>query len=112
MTDDSETKRKNQSFFYLYLDKNPNKYTNPLSRYYRSIEQLCIVKNVLLFHSKIILTRTFPMYPFSTHWKHQKTLPFSDVFMGWRKGALGTNGLNINRFISQSYGRSFLRWMS
>ena len=26
---------------------------------------------------------------------HQKTFGFSDVFRGWRKGALGTNGLNI-----------------
>ena len=29
------------------------------------------------------LTHSFPMHPFS----------FSDVFKGWRKGALGTNGL-------------------
>ena len=33
------------------------------------------------------------MYPFSTSWKHQKTLRFSDVFRGHRKSALGTNGL-------------------
>ena len=33
------------------------------------------------------------MDPFSTHWKYQKTLRFSDVFRGYRKGALGTNGL-------------------
>ena len=34
------------------------------------------------------------MHPFSTPWKHQKTLWFSDVFKGYRKGALGTNGLS------------------
>ena len=33
------------------------------------------------------------MYPFSTPWKHQKTLRFVNVFRGWRKGVLGTNGL-------------------
>ena len=39
------------------------------------------------------LTHSFPMHSFSTPWKHQKTVRFSDVFRGWRKGALGTNGL-------------------
>ena len=33
------------------------------------------------------------MYPFSTPWKHKKTVKYSDVFKGLRKGALGTNGL-------------------
>ena len=33
------------------------------------------------------------MHPFSTPWKHQKTLRFSDVFRGERKGALETNEL-------------------
>ena len=35
------------------------------------------------------------MQPFSTPWKHQKTLWFSDVFRGYIKGALGTNELII-----------------
>ena len=39
------------------------------------------------------LTHLFPMHPLSTPWKHQKTFRFSDVFRGYRKGALGTNGL-------------------
>ena len=39
------------------------------------------------------LTHSFRMHPFSTPWKHQKTLRFSDVFRGWRKDALGTNRL-------------------
>ena len=43
--------------------------------------------------SKKMLTHLFPMHPFSTSWKHQKNLRFSDVFRGKRKGALGTNGL-------------------
>ena len=35
------------------------------------------------------------MHPFSTPWKHQETVRFSDVSGGReRKGALGTNGLN------------------
>ena len=33
------------------------------------------------------------MHPFSTPWKHQKTLRFSDDFRGLRKGALGADGL-------------------
>ena len=31
---------------------------------------------------QIVLTHLFPMHPFFTHWKHQKTLRFSDVFKG------------------------------
>ena len=37
------------------------------------------------------LTHTFPMHPFSIPRK-QKTFRFSDVFRGYRNGALGTNG--------------------
>ena len=33
------------------------------------------------------------MHPFSTSWNHQKTLRFSNVLRGYRKGALETNGL-------------------
>ena len=40
-----------------------------------------------------LLTDLFSMHPFATPRKHQKTLQFSDVFSGVRKGALGTNGL-------------------
>ena len=39
------------------------------------------------------LTHLFPMCPFFTPWKHQKTLRFY-VFRGKRKGALVTNGLS------------------
>ena len=39
------------------------------------------------------LTYLFPMHPFSSPWKPQKTLRSSDIFRGKRKGALGTNGL-------------------
>ena len=39
------------------------------------------------------LSHSFPMLSFPTHWKHWKTVNFSDVFRGQRKGALGTNGL-------------------
>ena len=42
------------------------------------------------------------MQPFPTLWKHQQTLWFSDVFRGYRKGALATNWLKettrCNRF--------------
>ena len=33
------------------------------------------------------------MHPLSTPWKHHKILLLSDIFRGWRKGALGTNDL-------------------
>ena len=39
--------------------------------------------------SKTKLIHLLPMHPFSTPWKHQKTLWFSDVLRGWGKGALG-----------------------
>ena len=42
----------------------------------------------------IILTYSFPMHPFSTPWKHQKTLRFSDVFNGVQKGCIGKEWVN------------------
>ena len=36
------------------------------------------------------------MHPFSTTCKRQKTVRFSDVFRGYRKGALGTNRLSLS----------------
>ena len=39
----------------------------------------------------IRLTHLFAIHPYSNPWKHQKILRSSDVFRGWRKGALGTN---------------------
>ena len=41
----------------------------------------------------LLLTHSFLIHPFSTPWKHQKTLRFSDVFRGQRMAVLGTNGL-------------------
>ena len=36
------------------------------------------------------LTHSFPLHPFSTPWKHRKTLRFSDVFReGVEKGCIG-----------------------
>ena len=39
------------------------------------------------------LTHSFSVHLFSTPWKYQKTLRFSDVFLEQRKGALRTNRL-------------------
>ena len=44
---------------------------------------------------KLTLTRFFPMYSFSTLWKHQETVRFSVAFRGQENGALGTNGSMI-----------------
>ena len=57
------------------------------------------------------LTHSFPMHPFSSSWKHQKNVTFSDVFMGERKGAFGTNGLsNIQCSIRSSIQNT--RWVN
>ena len=45
-----------------------------------------------------LLIYLFPMNVFSTPWKYQKTLVFSDVFRRWRKSALGTNALREKSF--------------
>ena len=44
---------------------------------------LIVIKYTAL-HKKLkkSLTHLFAVYPFSTHWKHQETLRFSDVFRG------------------------------
>ena len=47
----------------------------------------------------------FPMHPFSNPWKYQKTLQFSDVFRGYRKGVLGANGLNPSCGPNKSWAR-------
>ena len=41
------------------------------------------------------------MHPFSTPWKRQKTLRFSDIFRGYRKDALATTGLKSYRLWSR-----------
>ena len=47
----------------------------------------------LTWSGEYFLTHSFLMHPFSTSWKYQKTVRFSDVFRWYRKGALVTNGL-------------------
>ena len=49
------------------------------------------------------------MHPSFIPWKHEKTVRFSDVFRGYRKGALGANGLifkNITIF-EELIGKNF-----
>ena len=41
------------------------------------------------------------MHPFSTPWKDKKTIRFSDVFRGERKGTLGTNGLILEMIFEE-----------
>ena len=45
------------------------------------------------------LTHSSLMHPFSTPWKHKKTVRFSDVFRGKRRSTLGTNWLMCLKFI-------------
>ena len=61
----------------------------------------CFYLQLSTFSLKCIVTvfltlpHLFLMYPFYTPWKHRKTLWFSDVFRGYRNGALGINELII-----------------
>ena len=41
------------------------------------------------------------MLPLSTPWKKQKTVRFSDVFRGQRKGACGKNGLTRRKIVEK-----------
>ena len=58
---------------------------------------------ILPFSMKVIfidvlpssLTHSFPVHPFSTPLKHQKTLRFSGIFRGVEKGFIGNEWVNI-----------------
>ena len=41
------------------------------------------------------LTHLFPVNPFSTPWKHQKTVRFSDVFRGVEKGCIRSEWIKV-----------------
>ena len=43
---------------------------------------------------KLFSTHSFLMHPFSTPWKHKKTVRFSDVFRGVEKVCIGNEGVN------------------
>ena len=69
-----------------------------LSRWRHCILNIVAIRKINLRDrlkvSPLILTHPFPMHPFSTPRKHEKTVRCSNVFKGQRKGALRTNGLN------------------
>ena len=48
---------------------------------------------MIKFTKCICMYEYFCANPFSTPWKTTKSVRFSDVFRGYRKGALGMNGL-------------------
>ena len=50
------------------------------------------------------LTHSFPMHFFSTPWKHQKTVRFSDIFKGVEKGRIGNKWVNSDTLTNFSYG--------
>ena len=60
------------------------------------------IKFIPLRNSTYLLTHLFPIAPFFYTLKTSESLWFSDVFRGWRKDALGTNRLNINRFLKSA----------
>ena len=59
------------------------------------------------FHINWILTHYSPVLLFYTHWKHQETFRFSDIFMGYRKATLGCNGLMKIRYLRGCYVVTF-----
>ena len=67
---------------------------------------VCVLPNFLGGKKLKSLTYSSPMRIFSTYWKNQKTLRFSDVFRACKKGALGTNGLKKKH--SES---SHIKWL-
>ena len=79
--------------FFVTQKRPRKKYSR--RRIQNSVKQVKIVNGFqsLTILLKAPLTHLFPMHPFSTPWKHQKTVRFFDVFRRERKGALGTNGL-------------------
>ena len=72
------------SYCFSSFDLSKKDYEADKMNYDQAIKQKLAIKSYI--------NHSFPMRPFFTLWKHQKTLQFSDVFRGWRKGALRTNG--------------------
>ena len=52
------------------------------------------------YDKNTVLTQLFPMHPFSTRWKHQKTLQVFWCFQSVEKGCIGNNWVKsiINRW--------------
>ena len=68
----------------------------PLLKYFQIHRNAKIGQDGLMeIWSMHSLTHSFPIHPFSTLWKHQKTVRFSGFSSGQRKIVLGTNGLKI-----------------
>ena len=59
----------------------------------------------MITESFTILTHLLPMDPFSTPWKHQKTLGFFDVFRGVEKGCIMSEWIKLWLFTN-----GFMRW--
>ena len=55
----------------------------------------CSIVCITLYHSRVILTRSFPVHPFSTPWKYQKTLMVFLFFQGVEKGRIGNKWIKI-----------------
>ena len=63
--------------------------------------------------AKISLTHFWPMFPFYTPWKHQKTKVFwfSGVFRGYKMGTLVRNGLKFKNLTSKRNVNGALKLM-
>ena len=45
-------------------------------------KKIVVLQNLIVKRKIMELTHSFPVHFFSTPWKHQKTVKFSDVFKG------------------------------
>ena len=81
-----------------FFRKNREKWSDWFYQYGMDIQKVCSYGDfgmiIILIYQlksifKYVLTHLFPMHPFSTPWKHQKTLLFSDDFrrfsLRWEK---------------------------
>ena len=64
-----------------------------MSKFFLSNLLYIVQKYFGSFPEGFLLTHFWPMFPFHTGWKYQKTIGFSDVFWGYKMGTLARNGL-------------------
>ena len=69
-------------------------YSN-IQSYHKKLSMFLPQQNIVFEYILSKYCISFQMYPFSTPWKHQKSLRFSDAFRRQRKSVLETNGFMV-----------------
>ena len=65
-------------------------------RIYKKVVRLCSKTVSYVLKLWNYLTHLLSMHPFSTPWKHQKTVRFSAVFSVVEKGCIGNKWVNVH----------------